>query len=516
MKKRLLSMLLALSMLIGMVPTSVLAAETGPIVATADGKPVEVSVVEDATDQYGGPVYYVAYPMGSDLVVSLNDGISNAVVMQDSGYYWSSYNDADPGAEKATLPYDILLEIGLPFDSFGTDCGHYANIGTGNLGLQLEVLGIVVYEDGGMEARAAYTLVVEAVHECYDDDDDGCCDDCGEELVAAEPTYKITDKSGYLYADVSNAKVGETVTITVKAPDGEVLTSLSVTTNGENVAYEKTEDGTYTFTMPAADVELDGTFAAAVPVRAMILDDDEIGEATVTLNGVVVTPDDSVMAAPGETVYVTVEPTKGWVVNGAKGTYYAMSGGSISPQNIVVGDNLDGTFAVTIPEDAINMFGMGFDINIDLVPAPAEYAVNIAETTGGTVSVGKMVNSELVSIETAPANQTVVVTATPNEGYELDAITVTAADGESVRVTGTTFAMPGKDVTVTVTFKRSFTGYTITVVESENGKVEASKTSAEADEDIFLTVTPDAGYKLDTLSVTCGRGLFRVLYRGRL
>ncbi len=55
------------------------------------------------------------------------------------------------------------------------------------------------------------------------------------------------------------------------------------------------------------------------------------------------------------------------------------------------------------------------------------------------------------------ADETVTITAIPDDGYEVDAVTVTDADTQPVTVNGTgntrSFTMPAKNVTVAVTFK---------------------------------------------------------------
>ena len=75
--------------------------------------------------------------------------------------------------------------------------------------------------------------------------------------------------------------------------------------------------------------------------------------------------------------------------------------------------------------------------------APTTYAVTTAATENGTVAVDK---------ETASEGETVTITTSPSEGYEV--ATVTAGGAE---VTGTdntyTFTMPAKAVEVAVTFK---------------------------------------------------------------
>ena len=52
----------------------------------------------------------------------------------------------------------------------------------------------------------------------------------------------------------------------------------------------------------------------------------------------------------------------------------------------------------------------------------------------------------------------------------------------------------------------SVTTYAITVEESENGQVEASRTSASRGSSVTLTVTPDEGYELSSLTVTDADG----------
>ena len=65
-----------------------------------------------------------------------------------------------------------------------------------------------------------------------------------------------------------------------------------------------------------------------------------------------------------------------------------------------------------------------------------------------------------VSCGSAEAGKTVTVTVTPDEGFAVDAVTVTDNTGKSVSVTGAgdnkyTFTMPASAVTVSVTFKES-------------------------------------------------------------
>ena len=77
------------------------------------------------------------------------------------------------------------------------------------------------------------------------------------------------------------------------------------------------------------------------------------------------------------------------------------------------------------------------------------YDVTLADTDNGTITA---------THKRASKNSTVTITATPADGYVVDAVTVTEKDGDKVEVTKKddnkyTFKMPASDVTVKVTFK---------------------------------------------------------------
>lgn len=81
--------------------------------------------------------------------------------------------------------------------------------------------------------------------------------------------------------------------------------------------------------------------------------------------------------------------------------------------------------------------------------ASSGYSVSVSRTTNGTVSV---------SPSRAEEGDTVTITVRPNEGYELDTLTVKDADGNTIRTTKTsdgkyTFTMPDGKVTIEATFK---------------------------------------------------------------
>ena len=81
------------------------------------------------------------------------------------------------------------------------------------------------------------------------------------------------------------------------------------------------------------------------------------------------------------------------------------------------------------------------------------YDITLADTDNGTITA---------THKRASKNSTVTITATPAEGYAVDAVTVTEKDGDKVEVTKKddnkyTFKMPASDVTVKATFKATQT-----------------------------------------------------------
>ena len=107
-------------------------------------------------------------------------------------------------------------------------------------------------------------------------------------------------------------------------------------------------------------------------------------------------------------------------------------------------------------------------------------AINITESEGGKV---------LASPSAAAEGMTVTLTATPDEGYELESLTV--KDGADAEVTvgeDNTFTMPATDVTVTATFKKLPVDVNITV-ESGNDIAAAVETAADGAPIKSITVT---------------------------
>ena len=119
--------------------------------------------------------------------------------------------------------------------------------------------------------------------------------------------------------------------------------------------------------------------------------------------------------------------------------------------------------------------------------------------------------------EAANYQDVVNVTVTPNDGYNIERVFyyLTADADKADKTTypievgndgNRTFQMPAADVTVSATF--TAIDYTVTVDSNiVNGKVEADKTEqVHVGEEVTLTLTPDAGYKVGSVSYTPAGG----------
>ena len=135
------------------------------------------------------------------------------------------------------------------------------------------------------------------------------------------------------------------------------------------------------------------------------------------------------------------------------------------------------------------------------IPMLTEYSVTVKDDGNGTASA---------SPATAVAGTEITLTATPNRGYHFKEWQVISGD---VMITNNQFTMPDGDVEIMAIFKKNTptspigtgtTTYPITVMDSKNGDVTASHKTASKGTTVTLTVDPDKGYVLDTLTVLDG------------
>ena len=170
----------------------------------------------------------------------------------------------------------------------------------------------------------------------------------------------------------------------------------------------------------------------------------------------------------------------------ANGLYIQSKGATITKVTLINGDGN------TEEGDSGNTGGSG-DVTYD---------VKIPDwmKTGVTVTVDR---------EKAKANETVTLTVKPNEGYRVTWVSVQDDNYQNVNVESKgnniyQFTMPANNVTVNVSYEE--VSYSVSISSTSNGSVTANSTSVKAGETVTLTVRPDDGYELGTLSVKDANG----------
>ena len=143
----------------------------------------------------------------------------------------------------------------------------------------------------------------------------------------------------------------------------------------------------------------------------------------------------------------------------------------------------------------ITLDSTGKKLTISAEPTTQKYTVAVDKNiANGTVTT---------SATSLAAGKTFTVTATPDNGYVLNAITVTDADGKSVAATDEsthTYTMPASNVTVSATFKvKTDVKYSVTyTAPTGEGVVSASiaptDTTLAEGTPVTVTVTVNDGY----------------------
>ena len=221
--------------------------------------------------------------------------------------------------------------------------------------------------------------------------------------------------------------VGATITITADAaPSGKVFDKW---TTGDGVDFADATASTTTFVMPAKNVTVTATYKDA-PVT--------------TYTATVVSGTGSGSYAAGASVTIKANPAPSgkvfdkWV--SSDGVSFANANSSTTTftmpaKNVTVTATYKTASSPTPYYPPHN-------------PAPTTYTVQTEKAEHGTVKT---------SYEKTSSGTKVTITATPDAGYEVGSVTVTDANGNSVKVTknadGTySFTMPASKVTVKVTF----------------------------------------------------------------
>ena len=190
-------------------------------------------------------------------------------------------------------------------------------------------------------------------------------------------------------------------------------------------------------------------------------------------------------AAAGETVPVLVRPDSDHSIRNVVAHYYDASfeGHQIDMDPLM--EDEDGIHYEFIMPDA--------DVAI-LVMTEVLHSVTVLESDGGTVTASR---------DRAAFNDTVALTAQPEEGYRFAGWEVYEDSGSQIGVqSDDTFLMGYEAVTVRAIFEELQVDYSITLTQSGEGMIASSGERATAGETVTVTAIAQSGYRLERITVT--------------
>ena len=265
----------------------------------------------------------------------------------------------------------------------------------------------------------------------------------------------------------AKAKKGDKVQLVITPDTANGYALYSWTLNGSNPSfYDGTAD--YSFIMPGAEMTAKVVFKKQHEVAFSAGAHGSVGFAEGYSNPIF------------EGDYFTVKPVpeSGY---GVKDVYMLLNGVKSL-----------GT------EDDPNRFSMPAGGGATIV---AEFAkqvlVTLNEPAEGTLVIVGCEETPMVGVE----GQTIHLAATLPEGYEKCTIIATGESGTPYPVEENKLTLPGENVTLSVAYLKQ---YKVNISDVQNGTVTANLEKAFPGETVNLTAHPVLGYKLSSISVTCG------------
>lgn len=190
-------------------------------------------------------------------------------------------------------------------------------------------------------------------------------------------------------------------------------------------------------------------------------------------------------AAAGQTVTITAEPITGYNVDEVTVT-------DVSGKAVQVTKTSGTTWTFTMPASAAS---------VKVTFERTTYKLNVVAGEHGTVTS---------SHTQAQMDNPITITIKPDEGYAVDKISVTNANGKDMSYTfddkaGTvTFPMDPSNVTVKVTFAKD--AYPVSTEDGKYGTVKVNKLSAQKGDTVTVTTTPTTGYVTKSVKVVDEEG----------
>ena len=258
------------------------------------------------------------------------------------------------------------------------------------------------------------------------------------------------------------------------------------------------EDGTYTITKPEACITVHVTFTKDEPEvqsHKINIGEMENGAVTATVNDKA-----AETAEENADVILTAAPKEG----------YRLKAGTLAVSYQIPGENAtdEPKTETVVPTPVEGKEGVyTFKMPAADVTVTAEFEQTYKVEVAATLENGKVEPDKKI----AAANETVQLTVTPEDGYELEAIYVTYTDenGKEQEVTvakDNTFVMPAGSVVVTARFKakaeepKPLHNVTVTVKDNQGGTATAPSQAA-AGETVKLDIQPKDGWIVDKVTM---------------
>lgn len=412
----------------------------------------------------------------------------------DGGWNWQGTQVVSTSDFTKDMPmnkvYDKASTIKVSFKINGATAGTNLDYDTNQIFWQINIKchkgddwpwiigGTSTYENGILTVSADLSALLDAKYRTADYLFDSI------NLIPAAASDSANDTISVYYEDmkVSLEKTVPATDITV-SPKTMELTIGEKDTVAATVTPDNTTD-TVVFTSDKPDVASVGAASGEVTALAegtavitAKANDTVFAECTVTVKkntyAITVKSNNDAYGTASADVKEAAEGTKVTLTVAPKTGYKFVEWQS---DDVTITDN---TF--TMPAKEVEITAVFEEKAAD------EFDITVAKTTNGTVTVkgGKTA---------ALKDETIDLVITPDKGYEVDTVKV---NGEAI--TGTSFTMPEKDVTVEVTFKKST--YTVTVAAAANGTVTADKATAQMGDTVTVTATPDKDYELSKITV---------------
>lgn len=273
---------------------------------------------------------------------------------------------------------------------------------------------------------------------------------------------------------------GKTVSVVATPNSGYTVDKITVTKTGDTSVTVAVTDGA--FKMPAFPVTVTVTFkTASAPVSYNIYSDTAAnGTYKVMVNGTA-----GSKAKAGDSVKIVATPNDGYKLESIKVTYNSYT------------NNVD------VDGDTFTMIDHDVRVTVSFVSDTVS-AITLRSDNGNGTFYATLNGSKVTE---APKNKTVSIYVNPDLNYELKSIEVYNSGDYSDKAATSysngayTFTMPGHPVTIKAEFQTA-QEYTITTDTGiAHGSISAAA-KAKTGEDVYVTVTPDAAYTLDKITVT--------------